>query len=188
MFKVLTHLVYRKPSLIQSNVIDIFTKYGSYQMKAYKEGDESYLTIMSKNFFDIEIPIVYIHSDSHECHPSNDQVRYCSNTIDMALKMVQKEGGVVIYYAKDGRSMDGLLQEIHARKLAPKKSIDKAKQTTFSVKLKKEHQALGFILKELHLSKIKLVTSHLKTIDIIEALGIEVVKKASAISFEYGEL
>ena len=48
--------------MTHSQIANLPTKYGEFKIKAYKDGSQEHLTIMSLGFFEIETPFVRIHS------------------------------------------------------------------------------------------------------------------------------
>jgi GTP cyclohydrolase II len=108
--------------------------------------------------------------------------------MDIALKLLRKEGGVVIYYSQDMKNIDGLLQEINARKLETKGDVMTKTRVTSTLKSYiREYQTIGFILKDLNLSSIKLVTHDTNIVEVAQQLGIDIIKLAPTITFDYGE-
>lgn len=184
----LSHLLFGKNLIRHSRVKSIFTKYGIFKAKIYKDGHHEYLVIMSRNFVELDIPIVYIYNESHVCDTLDDEMCYCNHQIDVALKMIRKDGGAIVYYSGDVRNIDGLLQEINVRKLeetddAMIKTKVKANLNTY----KREYRSIGFIFNDLNLSSIKLVTHDINVVHVAGLTDIEIVKRASVISFDYGE-
>lgn len=184
----LAHFFYGKNLIRHSNIKNMFTKYGIFQAKIYKDGRQEYLVIMSRNFSELNAPIVYIYNEQHVCDPLDDKMCYCNHQVDVALKMISKEGGAIIYYSGDVNNIDGLLQEINARKLD---IIDDAMiKTKVKPDLKmnnREYQSIGFIFNDLNFTSIKLVTHDINVVHIAGQLDLEIVKRASVISFDYGE-
>lgn len=184
----LAHFFYGKNLIRHSQIKNIFTKYGIFQAKVYKDGQQEYLVIMSRDLFELKTPIVYIYNETHVCDPMDDEMCYCNHQIDVALKMIRKEGGAIVYYSADVRNIDGLLQELKVRKLQAKDDAMMKTKVKPELKMyKREHQSIGFILSDLHLSSIKLITHDINVVHVAGQLGLKIVKRASVISFDYGE-
>lgn len=187
MIDKLIALVNKKNQIMHSKITKIFTKYGVYQAKMYKHDNQEYLTIMSHNFFDVKSPILYIHSDTHECNPLDEQC-HCNNQLDAALKMIREDGGLVIYSSSDGRDIDALLREINTRKLQPENEVMIGTNLKSALKgYRGEYLTLDFIFKDLSLASVQLVTNNPNIIFIIEQLGIEITKHSPSVSFGYGQ-
>lgn len=139
--------VYQKNPIQHSDIMELFTKYGIYHAKMYKDGNQEYLALMSQNFFDLKTPIVYIHSDTYSCeHLSNSQ-------LDLAIKMIGKEHGLFIYYSKEDNKIDALLKGINTRKLQTK--TDKKYKTGAKAGLKAYKRVLH---PKLHTQRLKSLT------------------------------
>jgi GTP cyclohydrolase II len=185
--KKLVSLVYNQNFIVYSKITSMFTKYGKFDFQAYRDGQQEYLVIKHQNFSGLKNSIVYVHSEIHECNPFSHDMCYCNNQMNMALKMIHESGGVVIFYSQNAHDIDGFLQEINARKLGVKKNVMTKAKINVSIKMKeRKYHTLAFILENLKLSAIKLVTNDVKVIDITQQLGIQISKRVSSISFEYG--
>jgi len=166
--------------------VDTLTKYGMFKFKTYKYKKQNYLVILSQNFFDVKTPIFYIHSNEHECN-SIDEFCGCNYPIGIALKMIHKDGGLILYSNSDDKGIDVLLSEINVRKLQLQNEVLRGRNFKPAILgYKAEYLTIDFILKELKLSNIQLVSDNPNIIFIVERLGIEIIKQAYTISFDYG--
>lgn len=188
---ILRELVYsffQKKLIRHSAIKNIFTKYGIFQAKIYKNGHHEFLLIMSRNFFKLGTPIIYSYSESQDCDATDHEMCYCTHQIDLALNMIRKDGGAIIYYSSDVRNIDGLLKDLHTRKL----DIEYGEMEKLTLKqdlsmYEKEFQSIGFIFENLNLSRMKLITHDINVVHVSQKLGIEIIKRASMISFDYGK-
>lgn len=188
MMQELIHYFYQKDLIRHSKVKNIFTKYGIFQAKIYKDGHHEYLVIMSRSHTDIKNPIVYIYNESHVCDIVDGDICYCNHQMDVALKMLQIEGGIIIYYSADVRNIDGLLLEINARKLEAKDDVMTKTKIKSDLKMKqREYQAIGFIFEDLNLSRMKLITQDTNVVHVSQKLDIEITKRVFSITFDYGD-
>ncbi|MBL1244150.1 MAG: hypothetical protein COA39_007150 [Sulfurimonas sp.] len=177
----LINLIYEKTSIKVSRAEGVFTRFGMYQVKAYKDSEREYLVLMSQNFFELKTPIVHIFSALHVCGSSMHQMY-------LAMQMISKEGGVVIYHSDNGSNIDTLLYKINMKKVQTTKSVRRKAKKKPGIKVPyKEYRTLGFIFTDLNLTRIKLVSNDLKTTQVIQELGIEITAKVSAISTVYSE-
>ena len=99
-----------------SKIANLPTKYGSFKVKAYKEGCQEHLAVMSQDFFELDQPIVRIHSECLTGDVIGSLKCDCNNQLDLALKLISKEGGLVIYHRQEGRNI-GLVNKINAYNL-----------------------------------------------------------------------
>lgn len=170
-----------------SSTTTISSMYGLFRLKVYKDSKQEYLAIMSNNFCHLQKPIVYIHSDIHGCDPLDSGGCYCNNQMAMALKMIYKEGGLIIYHSKNVRDIDGLLSEIKAKRLQKERNVFSVLDTKVDITIRnQEYYTLASIFRDLKLACVQLISNDLKTIIITDKLGIEIIKRVPMISFEYG--
>lgn len=182
----------KKTVISSSRMTPVYTKYGLFQIIAYKNKDQECLAITSNRFSNLATHIVYIHSDAQvhiHAHTAEDYGCYCDNQLEIMLKMIRKEGGVALYLSKNPNNIDGLLRELQVRKL--QENVNTKNHTTVALDLYADdeaYQTIDFIFRDLHLKKIYLVAADAKIIDIAKELGIEVVKRVSAVGIVYADL
>lgn len=170
-----------------TNAGKVFTKYGMYEAKIYKQNGQEFLCFMSVNLASTKEPILYVHFDGHECSPFDEHCG-CSSELDLAMKSVAKEGGVILYISKGAQEMDNFLSEIRMKKLAPKTQVEVGSNLRSLLQgYRGEYLAIDFILKDLKLSKVKLIADSIDIVYIVQRLGLEVVKQSSSISYNYGD-
>ena len=97
----------------QSNTANLPTKYGKFRIKAYKDNNQEHLAIMSLDFEQIEAPYVRIHSECLTGDTLGSLKCDCQNQLELALKFISKEGGLIIYHRQEGRNI-GLLNKVNA--------------------------------------------------------------------------
>jgi len=79
-------------SIIKSEIADLPTRFGNFKVKAYKDGCQEHLAIMSENFFELNEPFVRIHSECLTGDTIGSLKCDCSNQLDLALNLISKEG------------------------------------------------------------------------------------------------
>ncbi len=89
------------------------TKYGKFKIKAYKDGNQEHLAIMSQDFETLDAPYVRIHSECLTGDTLGSLKCDCQNQLDLALKFISQEGGLVIYHRQEGRNI-GLVNKVNA--------------------------------------------------------------------------
>jgi len=177
-----SYLPNRNINIIQSEIAKLPTKYGNFDIKAYKDGTQEHLAIMSKNFSDIDIPLVRIHSECLTGDTIGSLKCDCSNQLGLALKLISKEGGLVVYHRQEGRNI-GLVNKVNAYKLQDEgyNTIDANLRLGFKED-ERDYSAVGFILKDLNLNVIKLITNNPEKIKFVEDLDIKVDEQIPAIT------
>lgn len=168
--------------ILQSKVAKLPTKYGKFHVKAYNDDGQEHLAIMSKNFDEIDSPLVRIHSECLTGDSLGSLKCDCSNQLDLALELISKEGGLVIYHRQEGRNI-GLLNKINAYNLQDQgyNTIDANLKLGFKED-EREYTAVGHILKDLNLKKIRLITNNPKKIEFVESCGISIEERIPAIT------
>ena len=169
-------------AITQSVIANLPTKYGNFDIKAYKDGSQEHLAIMSKNFSDIEIPMVRIHSECLTGDTIGSLKCDCSNQLGLALELISAQGGLVIYHRQEGRNI-GLVNKINAYNLQDEgyNTIDANLKLGFKDD-ERDYGAVGFILKDLNLKSIKLITNNPKKIKFVEDCGIKIDERIPAIT------
>ena len=169
-------------NIIKSEVAKLPTRYGNFDIKAYKDGSQEHLAIMSKNFSDINIPIVRIHSECLTGDTMGSLKCDCNNQLNLALELISKEGGLVVYHRQEGRNI-GLVNKVNAYKLQDEgfNTIDANLKLGFKED-ERDYGAVEFILKDLNIKEIKLITNNPTKIKFIEDSGIKIAERIPAIT------
>lgn len=169
-------------NIIQSTIANLPTRFGQFKVKAYQDGFQEHLAIMSQDFFDLDEPYVRIHSECLTGDALSSLKCDCSNQLDLALELIAKEGGLVIYHRQEGRNI-GLVNKINAYRLQDEgyNTIEANLKLGFKED-ERDYFAVGFILKDLKVSKLKLITNNPTKIDFITGLGIEIAQRVPAIT------
>lgn len=172
----------KKEIIIQSEVAKLPTKYGEFKVKAYKDDCQEHLAIMSKNFHKLETPLVRIHSECLTGDTIGSLKCDCRNQLDLTLKLISKEGGLVVYHRQEGRNI-GLVNKMNAYKLQDQgyNTIDANLKLGFKED-ERDYKAVGFILKDLGLKEIRLITNNPKKIDFVKSCGIKISQRIPAIT------
>jgi len=169
-------------NIIKSEIANLPTKFGKFKVKAYKDECQEHLAIMSENFLDLVDPLVRIHSECLTGDTMGSLKCDCSNQLDLALKLIAKNGGLVIYHRQEGRNI-GLVNKINAYKLQDEgfDTIEANLKLGFKED-ERDYTAVGFILKDLNISKLQLITNNPTKINFVESLGIEITQRIPAIT------
>ena len=170
------------PPLVTSDIANLPAKHGTFKVKAYKDGCQEHLAVMSKNFHELDNPIVRIHSECLTGDAFSSLKCDCNNQLGLALELISKEGGLVIYHRQEGRNI-GLVNKINAYKLQDEghNTVEANLKLGFKED-ERDYSAVGFILKDLNISKMRLVTNNPKKIAFVEELGIEITQRIPAIT------
>lgn len=169
-------------NIIQSNIANLPTKYGKFKIKAYKDGNQEHLAIMSQDFENIDAPYVRIHSECLTGDTLGSLKCDCQNQLDLSLKFIAQEGGLVIYHRQEGRNI-GLVNKVNAYALQDlgRNTIQANLELGFGED-DRDYSIVGHIFKDLGVKKLKLITNNPKKIEYVESLGVEIVERIPAIT------
>ena len=169
-------------NIIQSNIANLPTKYGKFKIKAYKDGNQEHLAIMSQDFENIDSPFVRIHSECLTGDTLGSLKCDCQNQLDLSLKFIAQQGGLVIYHRQEGRNI-GLVNKVNAY------AIQDQGRNTIQANLElgfgeddRDYSIVGHIFNDLGVKKLKLITNNPKKIQYVESLGIEIIERIPAIT------
>lgn len=168
--------------MIYSKVANLPTKHGNFKIKAYKDGCQEHLAILSENFQDLEIPNVRIHSECLTGDALGSLKCDCNNQLHLALEYISKNGGLVIYHRQEGRNI-GLVNKINAYNLQDQgfNTVEANNRLGFADD-ERDYTPIAFILKDLGVKKVNLITNNPKKIEFINSIGIEVINRIKAIT------
>ncbi len=166
----------------KSNIANLPTKYGKFKIRAYKLEEQEHLLIMSDNFEAIDAPYVRIHSECLTGDTLGSLKCDCQSQLDLALKFIEKHGGLVIYHRQEGRNI-GLLNKVNAYALqdAGRNTIEANLELGFGED-DRDYSVVEEIFKDLKLNNIKLITNNPKKIKYIESLGVNILERIPAIT------
>ena len=169
-------------NIIQSNIANLPTKYGKFKIKAYKDGNQEHLAIMSQDFENIDSPYVRIHSECLTGDTLGSLKCDCQNQLDLSLKFIAHEGGLVIYHRQEGRNI-GLVNKVNAYALQDqgRNTIQANLELGFGED-DRDYSIVGHIFNDLGVKKLKLITNNPKKIEYVESLGVEIVERIPAIT------
>ena len=177
-------------NIIQSNIANLPTKYGKFKIKAYKDGNQEHLAIMSLDFETLEAPFVRIHSECLTGDTLGSLKCDCQNQLDLSLKFIAKNGGLVIYHRQEGRNI-GLVNKVNAYALQDKgrNTIEANVELGFKED-ERDYRVVGYIFENLGIKKLKLITNNPAKLKYVKSLGVEIVERIPAIikANKYNEL
>ncbi len=156
-----------------SQIAILPTKYGKFNIQAFKEKDKEHLAIFSDNLSDT--PIVRVHSECLTGDALASVKCDCGEQLTFAQELIGKEGGMIIYHRQEGRNI-GLLNKVNAYALQDKgfDTVEANHQLGFKAD-ERTYEVVEFILKYFGITKLKLLTNNPRK---IESLGeIEIIKR-----------
>ncbi len=156
-----------------SDVANLPSRFGKFNVKAFKEGEKEHLVIYAKDL-DKE-PVVRVHSECLTGDALGSLKCDCRDQLEYALKLINEEDGMVIYLRQEGRNI-GLLNKINAYALQDKglNTIEANHQLGFASD-ERTYEIVTFILNHFKIQKIKLLTNNPDKINSIS--GVEILER-----------
>ncbi|MDD2905117.1 MAG: GTP cyclohydrolase II [Sulfurimonas sp.] len=166
----------------KSKIASLPSKYGNFEIQVFKQGFQEHMVIMSKNFHTLTTPYVRIHSECLTGDTFGSLKCDCQNQLDLALKFIDKHGGMVIYHRQEGRNI-GLLNKVNAYVLQDlgRDTIQANLELGFEED-ERDYSVVAAIFQEFNLKAIHLITNNPDKILFVESLGVRVVERIPAIT------
>ncbi|HHD81471.1 MAG TPA: GTP cyclohydrolase II [Campylobacterales bacterium] len=161
-----------------SKVAKLPTKYGTFNIQAFKEGCKEHLAIFTDNLDDT--PIVRVHSECLTGDALGSKKCDCGEQLDYAQAIISKKGGMIIYHRQEGRNI-GLLGKVNAYALQDTglDTVEANHQLGFKAD-ERTYEIVEYILKYFGIKKIKLLTNNpskiesLTNVEIVERIPIQI--------------
>jgi GTP cyclohydrolase II len=156
-----------------SQIANLPSRFGTFKVKAFKEGHKEHLVIYKENLD--ATPIVRVHSECLTGDAIGSLKCDCRDQLEYALKMAEETNGMVIYLRQEGRNI-GLLNKINAYALQDKgaNTIEANHQLGFRAD-ERTYEIVTFILNHFNIKKIKLLTNNPDKVNSIS--NIEIVQR-----------
>lgn len=160
-----------------SEVANLPSRFGHFNVKAFKEGEKEHLVIYAKEL-EAE-PLVRVHSECLTGDALGSLKCDCRDQLEYALSLIDKEGGMVIYLRQEGRNI-GLLNKINAYALQDKglNTVEANHQLGFAAD-ERTYEVVTYILEYFKIKKIKLLTNNPNKINSLS--GVEIIKRVPII-------
>ena len=169
----------KKESLIKREEnVQMPTNYGDFQLYAYQQTNtgDLHLALVKGEWKKDEPILVRVHSSCMTGDIFGSCRCDCGNQLHNAMQMVEKEGrGVVLYMNQEGRGI-GLLNKLKAYKLQEQGYDTVEANIALGFKMDERDYGIGAqILRDLGVSKIKLISNNPKKRAGLMGYGLEIV-------------
>ncbi len=167
-------------SLIEKEIgVEMPINWGDFDLQAYRQintGD-IHLALMKGEWEEDEPVMVRVHSSCLTGDVFGSCRCDCGSQLHAAMKMVEKEGkGVVLYMNQEGRGI-GLLNKLKAYKLQEEGKDTVEANLELGFKMDERDYGVGAqILRDLGISKIKLISNNPKKRVGLMGYGLEIVE------------
>lgn len=166
-------------TLIREEVrVQMPTKYGIFELITYTQLNtgEVHMALKKGDWEEDEAVLVRVHSSCMTGDILGSFRCDCGDQLHAAMRMVEKEGkGLVLYMNQEGRGI-GLLNKLKAYKLQEEglDTVEANIKLGFSMD-ERDYGVGAQILRELHISKIKLISNNPKKRAGLLGYGLEIV-------------
>jgi 3,4-dihydroxy 2-butanone 4-phosphate synthase/GTP cyclohydrolase II len=167
-------------SLIEREVeVDMPTEHGHFRLVAYKQtsSQETHLALVKGSWAAHEPVLVRVHSSCVTGDIFGSCRCDCGSQLHASMQMVEREGkGVVLYMKQEGRGI-GLLNKLKAYKLQENgmDTVDANLQLGFDMD-ERDYGVGAQILRDLGITKIRLLTNNPKKRVGLMGYGLEIVE------------
>lgn len=159
--------------------VNMPTKYGDFRLIAYKQltTNEEHFALVKGNWNEHEPVLVRVHSSCITGDILGSMRCDCGDQLHNAMKMVEKEGkGVILYMMQEGRGI-GFMNKLRAYKLQ-EEGMDTV-DANLALGFKADQRDFGIgaqILRDLKVTKMKLITNNPKKRAALKGYGLEIVE------------
>lgn len=155
-----------------SEIASLPTKFGTFKIQSFKEGEKEHLAIFKEPYHDN--PIVRIHSECLTGDALGSLKCDCGEQLSYALNTLNKKGGVLLYLRQEGRNI-GLLNKVNAYALQDTglDTVEANHQLGFADD-ERTYEIVEFMLNHFGIKKIKLLTNNPKKIESLS--GVEITQ------------
>ncbi len=172
---------YQKECLVSREAsVQLPTHFGRFQMVGYANrlDDKEHVALYNGDLTGEEPPLVRIHSACLTGDIFHSKRCDCGPQLHKALHMIQQEGaGVVLYMAQEGRGI-GLLNKLKSYELQEQgyDTVEANEKLGFAAEMR-DYGLCAQMLRDLGITRIRLMTNNPAKIHGLAQYGIEVVER-----------
>jgi 3,4-dihydroxy 2-butanone 4-phosphate synthase/GTP cyclohydrolase II len=155
---------------------------GDFQVTSYAKSEDDRMPHLVIAHPDVDLnstPLVRVHSECFTGDVLSSKRCDCGEQLHRALQLVREKKGILLYLRQEGRGI-GLTNKLKAYNLQDEgyNTIDANHQLGFEAD-SRTYDIATFILKDLGVSKIRLLTNNPLKVESLKNGGIEIVERVS---------
>lgn len=177
----LIHYRYEREQLVSREAsVQMPSEFGDFQMIGYSNllDDKEHVALYTGDLSKETPPLVRIHSACLTGDIFHSKRCECGPQLHKALQVIQQEGtGIVLYMAQEGRGI-GLLNKLKAYELQEQgyDTVEANEQLGFAAEMR-DYGLCAQMLRDLGITKVRLMTNNPAKIQGLAQYGIEVVER-----------
>ncbi len=174
----------KDPILKRESSVHMPTDFGEFRMVGYSNrlDTEEHVAIVKGNPESVEAPIVRIHSECLTGDIFHSRRCDCGAQLEKSLELIEQAGaGIVLYMRQEGRGI-GLLNKLKAYELQEQglDTVEANEQLGFPAEMR-DYTLCALMLKDLGVSRVRLLTNNPAKTDALIEYGIEVEERLALI-------
>lgn len=176
---LVTYRLKHERQIIKEVEVNLPTKYGDFTLVCYTQINtgEQHLVLKKGEWEEGDEVLVRVHSSCVTGDILGSMRCDCGDQLHNAMKMVEKEGkGMILYMMQEGRGI-GLLNKLKAYKLQ-EEGMDTV-EANLALGFRADERDFGIgaqILRDQHVTKIRLISNNPKKRVALDGYGIEIVE------------